>query len=136
MEALFSDLRYSVRQFRRIPLLVGAIVTTLALAVGANTLLFAIANATFFRALPFHESSRLISPFMVQKGRDMGRIDEPTARLAAETGLAPLEGLALYNSTGATLVGGEYPERLTGARVSETFFDVLAVRPVLGRTFT
>jgi len=136
MEALFSDLRYSVRQFRRVPLLVGAIVTTLALAVGANTLLFAIASAAFFRALPFHEPSRLVSPSMAQKGQDMGRMDETTVRLAAETGLPPLEGLAHYNSAGATLVGGGYPERLTGARVSETFFDVLAVRPVLGKTFT
>lgn len=135
MEGFFNDLRYSVRQFRRMPLLVCAILATLALAIGANTLLFAIANATLFRALPYPDPSRLISPSIVQKGRDIARIDEPTARFAA-AGLPVFESFGLYNSAAATLLGGEYPERLVGARVSESFFHVLGTKPVLGRTFT
>ena len=135
MEGFFNDLRYSVRQFRRMPLLVCAILATLALAIGANTLLFAIANATLFRALPYPDPSRLISPSIVQKGRDVARIDEPTARFAA-AGLPVFEAFGLYNSAAATLLGGEYPERLVGARVSESFFHVLGTKPVLGRTFT
>lgn len=135
MEATLSDLRYSVRQFRCAPLLVGAILSTLALAIGANTLLFAIANAALFRALPYPDSSRLVSPSVVQKGRDVGRIDEPRARFA-EAGLPAFQSFALYNSAAATLLGGEYPERVSGARVSEAFFRTLAVHPALGRAFS
>jgi putative ABC transport system permease protein len=135
MEALFSDVKYSVRQFIRLPLFVGAVAATLALAVGANTLLFAIANAAIFRALPYPDASRIVSMSVVQKGRDIGRMDEPTTRLAAAAALPVFNSLAMYNSTGATIVGGEYPERLSGARVSQSFFNVLATPPTLGRTF-
>ncbi|HUE84648.1 MAG TPA: ABC transporter permease [Vicinamibacterales bacterium] len=136
MESLLSDLRYSVRQFRRVPLLVAAIVGTLALAVGANTLLFAIANAALFRALPYPDASQVVSFSLAPKGRDVGRIDEPTMRLAAERGVAALEAVSFYDTTSATIAGGEYPERFAGGRVSEAFFDVLRTRPALGRTFT
>jgi putative ABC transport system permease protein len=135
MEALFSDLAYAVRQFRRVPLLVGAILATLAVTIGANTLLFTIANAALFRALPHPDAARVVSPSVVQKERDIERMDEPTARLAA-AGLPPFESFALYNSAGATFLGADYPERLTGARVSDLFFHVLGVGPALGRTFT
>jgi putative ABC transport system permease protein len=135
MDALLWDIKYSVRQLRRLPLFVGAVVATLALAVGANTLLFAIANAAIFRALPYPDGARIVSPSVVQKGRDVGRMDEPTSRLAAAASLPVFESFALYNSVGAIIVGGEYPERLPGAGVSQSFFDVLATRPALGRTF-
>src|SRR5688500_13474452 len=135
MEALLYDIKYSLRQFRRGPLLVGAIVGTLGLAVGANTLLFAIANAALFRALPYPDSSRLVSISIAQKGTDIGRMDEPTAGLAVDASLPVFDSLGMYNAAAATLMGGEYPERVAGARVSGSFFDVLGTRPVLGRSF-
>ena len=135
MDGLLKDLKYSVRQFRSAPLLVTAILATLALAIGANTLLFAIANAALFRSLPYADASRLVSPSVVQKGRDVERMDEPTARLA-EAGLPGFESFALYNSAAGTFLGGEYPERVSGTRASETLFQVLGVQPALGRTFT
>jgi len=135
MEALFSDLAYGVRQFRRVPLLVGSILATLALTIGANTVLFTLANAALFRALPYPDATRLVSPSVVQKERDTERMDEPTARLAA-AGLPAFESFGLYNSAAATFLGGDYPERVTGAQVSESFFHVLGVGPALGRTFT
>jgi putative ABC transport system permease protein len=135
MDALLWDVRYSVRQFLRLPLFVGAVVATLALAVGANTLLFAIANAALFRALPFPDAKRIVSLSVVQKGRDIARMDEPTARLALAAGLPAFRSFALYNSAAVTIVGGEYPERLAGSRVSASLFDTLLTRPALGRTF-
>src|SRR5688572_4268615 len=134
VEALLSDLAYGVRQFRRVPLLVGAILATLAVTIGANTLLFTIANAALFRALPYPDPARLVSPSVVQKERDTERMDEPTARLAA-AGLPAFESFALYNSAAATFLGGDYPERVTGAQVSESFFHVLGVGPAMGRPF-
>jgi predicted permease len=97
--------------------------------------IFAVANATLFRALPYPESSRLVSPSLVQKGRDIERMDEATARLA-EAGLPAFESFALYNAAAVTILGGDYPERVAGARVSESLFEVLRTRPVRGRAFT
>ena len=135
MEGFINDLRYSLRQFRRAPLLVAAILATLALALGANTLFFAVANAALFRALPYSEPSRLVVPTVVDKGRDVGRMDEPTALLAT-AGLPVFESFALYNSVAATFLGGDYPERVSGARASQAFFTVLGVTPILGRIFS
>ena len=134
MQGVFHDLKCSVRQWQRVPLLVAGILVTLALAIGANTLLFAVANAALLRALPYPDGSRLVAPSVVQKDRDVGRMDEPTSRLA-ERGLPAFESFALYNPAAATLVAGDYPERVTGARVSETFFQTLRIAPALGRTF-
>lgn len=136
MESLLLDVKYTLRQFRRQPLFVGAVVGTLALAIGANTLLFAIANAAIFRALQYPEAARIVSLSVIQKGRDVRRIDEPTMRLAKASALPVFESLGLYNSAAATLLGGEYPERLSGAHVSGSFFDVLRTPPALGRTFS
>lgn len=107
MQAIFQELTCSVRQWRRVPLPIAAMLLTLALAIGANTLLFAIANVTFLRALPYPDSSQLVVPSVVQNGRDVGRMDESTARLA-EGGLPVFESFALYNSTAVTLVDGGF----------------------------
>ena len=63
-------------------------------------------------------------------------MDEPTALLAMASPLPSFETLAMYNSTGASLTGGAQPERVSGVRVSERFFDVMRTQPALGRTFT
>jgi putative ABC transport system permease protein len=73
---------------------------------------------------------------VARKGTDIGRMDEPTARLAIGANLPVFDSLAIYNSADATLTGSEYPERVAGARVSRSFFDVLDVKPAAGRTFT
>ena len=136
MESLLQDVRYSLRQFWRAPLFAGAVISTVALAVGANTLLFAIANAAIFRPLPYPDSSRIVSITIAQKGTDIGRMDEPTARLAIASAVPAFEALAMYSSAGATHVGADFAERLPGARVSSSFFDVFGVKPAVGRTFS
>ena len=136
MERLLYDLRYAVRQLWRAPMFTVAVVATVALAVGANTLLFAIANATIFRSLPYPDSSRIVSMSVAQKGTDVGRFDEPTARLAVAASLPAFESLGLYNTVGATVTAGEYPERVPGARVAASFFNVFRMQPAIGRTFT
>ena len=136
MEGLLYDVRYSLRQLWRAPMFTVAVVATVALAVGANTLLFAIANASIFRPLPYPDSGRIVSMSIAQKGTDVGRFDEPTALLAAAAKLPAFESLAMHNMAGATVTGGEYPERVAGARVSAPFFTVFGMQPAAGRTFT
>ncbi len=114
MERFVYDLRYAVRQLWRAPMFTVAVVATVALAVGANTLLFAIANASIFRRLPYPDSSRIVSISIVQKGRDVARFDEPTARLAVAAKLPAFESLGLYNTAGATVTAGDTPSVCPG----------------------
>ena len=134
-ESVVQDVRYGLRQLRRTPLFTVATVTTLGLTVGATSALFAIANAVVLRPLAFPRSDRIASISIAQDGTDTSVMDEPTARLAMESAVPSFESLAMYFTTGANFVGGTEPERVTGARVSLRFFDVVRVRPALGRPF-
>jgi putative ABC transport system permease protein len=136
LDSVAQDVRYGLRQLRRTPLFTLATVTTLGLTIGATSALFAIANAVILRPLPYPQSDRIVSLSMVSRGTDTGRMDEATALLAIASPLPSFETLAMYNSSGANLTGGVQPERVSGVRVSERFFDVMRTQPALGRTFT
>jgi putative ABC transport system permease protein len=136
MSALMQDVRYGIRQLSKARAFTAAVVATLGLAVGANTLLFAIANATIVRVLPYRDSQHIVSMTSSARGVDTQRIDEPTARLAASAAVEPFDAVAIYDQTASTLTNGSQPERLTGALVGERFFEVFQTTPRLGRTFT
>jgi putative ABC transport system permease protein len=135
LDSLAQDARYGLRQLRRTPLFASATVLTLALTIGATSALFAIANAVVFRPLPYRESDRIVTLTIEQAGRDIGVFDEPTAELAMRAGTRTFESVAAYRTTGANLAGGAQPERVEGAVVGAGFFDVVGVRPAVGRTF-
>jgi putative ABC transport system permease protein len=136
IDSVLQDARYGLRQLRRTPLFTLATVATLGLTIGATSALFAIANAVILRPLPYPESDRLVSISIASKGTDSERIDEPTALMAVESQLPSFDTLAMYNATGANMTGGALPERVSGVRVSERFFDVMRTQPALGRIFT
>jgi putative ABC transport system permease protein len=135
LESIVADIRYGWRQLWRSPLFAAATVLTLGLAIGANSALFAIVEAAVLRPLPYLDSERIVSITTIQRGTDIGRMDEPTAMLAMTTPLTTFEALATYNTTGANLSGDMPPERVSGATVSEDFFAAMGVEPVIGRTF-
>jgi len=63
MRTLFADLRYAVRVMSRTPSFAVAVVSVLALGIGANTAIFSIVNAVLLRPLPFEEPERLVRIF-------------------------------------------------------------------------
>jgi putative ABC transport system permease protein len=130
------DARYALRQLRRTPLFTLATVTTLGLTIGATTALFAIANIIVFRSLPFRQAHRLVATTVAVNGRDLGIMDEDTVRLAIANGTTTFDSIAAVDSRGANLSGGQQPERVRGAAVSQQFFGVLRTEPLLGRVFT
>jgi predicted permease len=135
IDGAVQDARYGWRQLRRTPLFTLATMTTLALTIGGTSTLFAIANAVVLRPLAFSRADRIVSISIAQQGVDTHVMDEPTARLAMAGALPSFESLAAYNTTGANFAGGAEPERVAGVRVSPGYFDVLRLRPAIGRSF-
>jgi putative ABC transport system permease protein len=138
MDTLLNDIRYTLRAWRRSPAFIGVAVLTLALGIGANTTMFSIVNATLLQPLPFPEPDRLMS---VWKGsiRDVDNINIvswPNFR-DWQARSRSFESLAIFDSAGRgyNLTSGGEPEQVSGLRVTASYFTVLGVRPMLGRTF-
>jgi predicted permease len=135
-ETVWQDLRYGLRGLRKNPAFSAAAVVTLALGIGANTAIFSVVNGVLLQSLPYGGGERLVRLHQ----------DAPSANVQ-DAGFAPLDfedyrtqtrsfdGLAEYHSMYFVLLGGKEPERVQTGVVSASFFDLLGVKPLLGRTF-
>lgn len=139
MSALWQDLRHSLRLLARNPGFTLVAVLTLAVALGANTAVFSIMNGVLLKALPYRDADRLValSVLLPPRGGEGGRSsyldDRRLAHWPAPSGT--IERIAPYRTRSFTLSGFGAPERLSGAQVAVSLFDVLGVSPVQGRTF-
>jgi putative ABC transport system permease protein len=133
---LIQDIRYAVRLLLRSPGFTLTAAVTLALGIGATTLMFSIVNAVLWRPLPFPDPDRLLVLFTINRQADVGQIrtsalDFQDWRARA----ASFDALAGHVGTGFTFTGNGDPELVIGQVVTADFFKVLGVRPALGRTF-
>ena len=133
MGTLLQDLKYGLRMLAKSPGFTAVAVLTLALGIGANTAIFSVVDAVLLRPLPFRDPDRLV---VVQQkwmggGGDLSAGDFiDVARLNHD-----LEGMAAYRMGSFNMTSGERPERVQGAIATVNLFDVLGVRPILGRDF-
>jgi predicted permease len=134
-ETLRQDVRYGLRMLRRAPGFTTAALVTLALGIGANTAIFTIVDAVLLRPLPYADPDRLVT---------VG--DRTPEGFSSNVGFATvldwrersqtIESFAMMRSWLPTLVTNGEAERLPAVRVSWNYFDLLGVRPALGRSFT
>jgi putative ABC transport system permease protein len=134
LATLLQDARYGVRMMIKSPVATAVAVLTLAAGVGANTAIFSVVNAVLLKALPYHNSHRLVLVSGADQSAGPGVISPAEAQdFAAQ--LATLEDFAAMQSQSINLTGGDQPERVRGAFVTANFFDVFKIQPAAGRTF-
>ena len=136
---LFQDLRYTARTLRRDAGFTAFAILIAGLGIGASVTVFSVVNQLLLRPLPFTEPSQLVwitnrdasglSGQTTQVGH-MLDLRERTQSMSAITGY-----FAFYGVGDNLLSGRGEPERLSGVPVSDNFFDVLGVHPILGRGF-
>jgi putative ABC transport system permease protein len=134
---MFEDVRFGVRMLRKNLGFTALAVLTLAIGIGANTAIFGLANAAFFRPLPYPNAERLA--FLWQNNQRTGE----TEGLVSYPNFADwrsqshsFRDMAFFMSGKSILSGSGDPERTPGALVSTNFFSVLGVNPVVGRSFS
>ena len=137
MHSFFSDLRFAIRSFARQPGATSLVVITLALAVGANTAVFSLVDAVFFRPLPYPNANRLVNlnETAPKWGLDFTSINYPDFdqwRKASRS----FEAMALWTGSSFNVSDGTSAERLTGQYVTYDMPLALGIRPALGRSFT
>ena len=110
------------------------VVVTVALGTGAATAVYAVVEAVILRALPVRDPERLVWMWNARVERDRAPFSALDLADYRDQNTV-LEGLAPFINWTANLTGAGDAERLEGIRVDTGFFDVLGVRPMLGRTF-
>ena len=132
---LRQDIAFTARQLVKNPGFTAVAVLTLALGIGATTAIFSAVYAVVLQPLPLQDPSRLMLVGEVWEGRpqvmSVGNYVDTNAAVADFE-----HGLSALNYTNYNLADETAPERVVGARVSANYFDVMGVRPILGRTFT
>src|SRR6185437_11326195 len=133
---MISDFKYALRTLAKTPGFTIIAVVTLALAIGANTAIFSLINDLFLRSLPFKEPSRVVHVFGGDKSRDLVDIGVSAPRYQHfHDGQTVFDGLAAENFFLFTLTGLGDPVQVFGGRLTSNYFDLLGVRPILGRNF-
>jgi len=134
MTDLFADIRAALRQWTRRPALPLTVVLTLTAGLGAAIGAFAVTWAVIWRPLDVPEPQRLV--WIASQSADDTDSTSPGAALTWRSDARTLDAIAISRSVVGALADDRGTDRLPGALVSESIFDVLGVRPVLGRTFT
>ena len=133
MDDAAQDIRYALRVLRQSRSFSTVAVLTLALGVGANTAIFSVVRGVLLEPLPYTEPERLVDVSSVMQGRHTSV--SPPDFLDWRSQSRSFSRLAAYFLSTTNLIGVGEPERLTQARVSSNFFEVLGVSTQLGRTF-
>jgi predicted permease len=133
---LIADLRYAVRLLRKTPVFTIAAIGTLALGIGANTTIFSLVQAVLLEPLPYQEPDRIVMIWEDASAAGFPRNTPAPANFNDwRTANRSFRDMAATSSAQATLTDGA-PEQVLGRAVTPNFFDVLGVRPQLGRSFT
>ena len=131
MNQLWNDVKHGARALAKDPGFAAVAVLTLALGIGANSTVFSWINATLLNPIPgATEPGRLVA---MMRGRS-ATVSYPDF-LDLQRRAQSFSGLAASALCPMSFTGRERPQRTYGMLVSANYFDVLGVRPVIGRGF-
>jgi putative ABC transport system permease protein len=136
MRTFLQDLRYGIRVALNHPGYSLTIVLTLALAIGANTVIFSFANFMLLRPLPMRNQDTIAYIFMVdpQRGGDRGTLSIPDL-LDYRSALSSFENLAATTPTSVTLSGRGEALALSGAKATANLFETWGLPMAAGQPF-
>jgi predicted permease len=134
MTSLWQDIRYSLRMIVKTPGYAVIAILTLALGIGANTTIFSWINSALLNPVPgISNPSKVVSLTLGKPGQPFGFTYADLE--AVRNGQQSFSGIAACWFVQMSVTGKAKPERVWGMVTSANYFDVLGVRPFLGRAF-
>ena len=137
LESIWRDVRYAARTLRKSPAFTTTAAATLALAIGASTVMFSVVNAVLLRPLPYRAPEQLAMLWTedptqnLREGRsalwNVGQWRSQSQSFA---------DMAVFDAVSTTLTGADGAEQIVGASVSPNLFPLLGVQPARGRGFS
>jgi putative ABC transport system permease protein len=134
MNALHQDVRFGLRMLAKNPGFTAVVVITLALGIGANSTIFSWINSTLLDPIPgAADTSELVTIMRGERSEHpMPPFSYPDyVDLRART--QSMSGLLAHHEDFLSLTGTNKPERIYADMVSANYFEVLGVKPILGR---
>jgi putative ABC transport system permease protein len=130
----FQNLRHAIRLLCKNLGVTTAALATLAIGIGATTAIFTVAYAVLLKPLPYDQPDQIVSLREVNaSGRLVNFTDPNFEDIRAQS--SALNGVAEFRNWQESVAGGAEPVRVGVAPVSQDFFSIMRVQPVLGRTF-
>src|SRR5215475_3097344 len=135
MSPFWQDVRYSLRMIAKSPGYAAIAILTLALGIGANTTIFSWINSTLLNPIPgLKTPNEVVALSLSRSGENPFPFTYPDLE-AMRNGQQSFSGITTGNVAPMSLTGKGKPERVWGMVTSANYFDVLGVRPILGRVF-
>jgi predicted permease len=132
LESLFKDLRFAFRMLRKSPSFTAVAVVTLAVAIGANSVVFGVLNALILRPLNVPQAQSL---YAIERGSDKAINHSYPDYLDLRERNRSFDDLAAYNVVSVGLDTGNNPSGAWLLEVTGNYFDALGIQPYLGRFF-
>jgi len=129
---VLGDVRFALRVLRKSPGFAATAILTLALAIGANSVVFGVLNALILRPLDVPNANTL---FMLQHGDEASSSQSYPDYLDLRDRNHSIEDLVAWNANDASLDSGGDPSRIWMEEASGNYFDALKLKPFLGRYF-
>src|SRR5262245_10345688 len=136
IEALLQDLRYGVRMLLKSPGFTAVALLSLALGIGANTALFSLMDAVFWRPLPVSHPEQLVSLVIPPPARAEPSFSPLALFPELQQGNQVFTGAITSGTDGLSLTVDGATERVMGEVVTGNYFSVLGVNAFRGRTFS
>ena len=137
LEMLGQDTRFALRTIRTNPGFAFVAILTLGLGIGANTAIFSVIQGVLLNPLPYQDPERLV---LVRQSAPLAGV--PNAGVSIREYFdyreqsPDFDALVEYHQMNFVLLKRGEPDRVDTGVVSHNFFDVLGIRPIIGRTFT
>jgi putative ABC transport system permease protein len=136
---MLKDLRFGARMLLKEPGFTIVAVLTLALGIGATSAVFSLIEGVLLSPPPYREPNRLV---LVDSARTDNRTMEspqgwaPLQWMSWQKEAKSFESVAAYAWTFNFLVLDDGSESLQGMPVTKDYFDVMGLKPIMGRTFS
>jgi len=137
METLLRDVRFGVKLLLKEKTFSVTVLLTLAVCIGANVAIFSVIDAVLLRPLPYAHPDRLVTIYNSYPGAGAPRGATSSTDYFMQRGhIDALEEEAQIQGWGPTIGEAGSTERVQGLRVTPSFFSLLGMQPIMGRTFT
>jgi putative ABC transport system permease protein len=136
MEILWQDLRQGARSLFKHPTFTIVAVITLALGIGANTAIFSVVHAVLLQSLPYPDADRLVMVWETRRSNPSGQnVINMGNFFDWKEQNRVFEDMAAFGDTSVNLTSGGEPEEIPMQVATTGLFNILGVKPILGRSF-